>query len=141
MDRIAIVGSSGAGKSTLARRLQRERGHAWLELDALHHLPGWRPRPEATKNSVPVSVLADIADAAEGAEREALESLRALFAIWRLHDDVGWYLENDYLDGRKARALRKLFGRQCAEVRRHSVALVNAFGIPDAMLGPVAFEG
>ncbi|MEC7520232.1 MAG: acyl-CoA dehydrogenase [Myxococcota bacterium] len=85
--------------------------------------------------------FADAVDAAEGAEREALESLRALFAIWRLHDDVGWYLENDYLDGRKARALRKLFGRQCAEVRRHSVALVNAFGIPDAMLGPVAFEG
>lgn len=76
----------------------------------------------------------------DGPEKDALESLRALWSIWRLHTDVGWYLENDYLDGRKARALRKLFGRQCAAVRAHAVALVNAFGVPDPMLGPIAFE-
>lgn len=76
-----------------------------------------------------------------GPERDALESLRALWAVWRLHDDVGWYLENDYLEASKARALRKLLGRRCAVVRRDAVALVDGFGIPDAMLGPIAFEG
>lgn len=76
-----------------------------------------------------------------GPERDALESLRALWAVWRLHSDVGWFLENDYLEASKARALRKLFSRRCAAVRTDAVALVDAFGVPDEMLGPIAFEG
>ena len=45
-ERVAIIGSSGSGKSTLARRLRDERGYAWLELDRVHHMAGWTPRPE-----------------------------------------------------------------------------------------------
>ncbi len=71
----------------------------------------------------------------------ALESLRALWGVWRLREDVGWFLENDYISPKKARAIRKAFGDQCAAVREHAVALVNAFGVPDEALGPIAFEG
>jgi len=77
----------------------------------------------------------------DGPEREALEGLRALWAVWRLHEDVGWFLENDYFEAAKARALRKLLDRRCAATRADAVALVDAFGIPDEMLGPIAFEG
>jgi len=76
-----------------------------------------------------------------GPERDALEGLRALWAVWRIHEDVGWFLENGYFEPQKARALRKLLDRQCADVREGAVALVDAFGIPDEMLGPIAFEG
>lgn len=41
MDRVAIVGSSGSGKTWLASRLAGELDVAHVELDAIHHGPGW----------------------------------------------------------------------------------------------------
>ncbi|MEC7520231.1 MAG: adenylate kinase [Myxococcota bacterium] len=100
MDRIAIVGSSGAGKSTLARRLQRERGHAWLELDALHHLPGWRPRPEA-------ETRARIAAFLERERRWVIDGNYAAHRaqIWSAADAVVW------LDLPRHQVMRALLGR------------------------------
>ena len=42
---MAVAGTSGSGKSTLARRLAVFLDAPYVELDALHHGPGWRPRP------------------------------------------------------------------------------------------------
>lgn len=42
MNKVLVVGNSGSGKTHLARRLVAARGAAHLELDALHHGPGWR---------------------------------------------------------------------------------------------------
>jgi adenylate kinase family enzyme len=41
VQRIAIVGSSGSGKTWLATRLAAVLGLAHVELDAIHHGPGW----------------------------------------------------------------------------------------------------
>mgnify|MGYP001823249035 CR=1 FL=1 len=41
--RIAVVGNSGSGKSTLARAIADKIGAEHIELDAIHHLPGWTP--------------------------------------------------------------------------------------------------
>ena len=41
---MAVAGTSGSGKSTLARRLAELLGAPYVELDALHHGPGWRQR-------------------------------------------------------------------------------------------------
>jgi hypothetical protein len=67
--------------------------------------------------------------------------MRCLWAVWRLREDIGWFLENDYVEARKARALRHLFETLCSETANFGVDFVDAFGIPDAMLGPIAFEG
>jgi adenylate kinase family enzyme len=48
MRRVVVVGTSGSGKSTLARDLADRLEVPWLELDAVHHLPGWTPIDEAT---------------------------------------------------------------------------------------------
>jgi adenylate kinase family enzyme len=45
MRRIAIVGSSGAGKSWLASRLATALRVSYVELDAIHHGPGWKALP------------------------------------------------------------------------------------------------
>lgn len=42
MKRIVVIGTSGSGKSTLARAIAQRRGHAHIELDALHWRDGWR---------------------------------------------------------------------------------------------------
>ena len=43
--RVSVVGTSGSGKSTLARELAEILGVPQLELDAVHHQPGWAPLP------------------------------------------------------------------------------------------------
>lgn len=43
--RIWIKGASGAGKTTLAEAVARRLGVDHVELDALHHDPGWSPAP------------------------------------------------------------------------------------------------
>jgi adenylate kinase family enzyme len=42
--RIIIVGTSGAGKTTLAERVADRLGIEHVEIDGLHHGPGWAPR-------------------------------------------------------------------------------------------------
>ncbi|PFG40823.1 adenylate kinase family enzyme [Georgenia soli] len=44
--RIVVAGVSGSGKTTLARRAAARLGVPHVEIDALFHGPGWRPRPE-----------------------------------------------------------------------------------------------
>ncbi|NNC74277.1 MAG: hypothetical protein HKN93_02075, partial [Acidimicrobiia bacterium] len=43
--RVSVVGSSGVGKSTFADRLAVVLGVRHVELDSIHHLPGWEPMP------------------------------------------------------------------------------------------------
>ena len=43
MRRVSVVGNSGSGKSTLGRALAVRLGVPYLELDGIHHLPGWTP--------------------------------------------------------------------------------------------------
>ena len=42
---VSVVGTSGSGKSTLASELAEILGVPHLELDAVHHQPGWAPLP------------------------------------------------------------------------------------------------
>ncbi len=43
MRRVSVVGCSGSGKSTLGRSLAARLGVPYVELDAIHHRPGWTP--------------------------------------------------------------------------------------------------
>ena len=84
--------------------------------------------------------FAKAVETCEGPEKAAMESMRALYAVSELHRDASWFLETEYIAARKARAIRKLRASLCASVAKDAVAYVDAFGIPDAMLGPIAFE-
>lgn len=44
--RVLVAGTSGSGKTTLAARIGAALDLPFTEMDALHHGPGWTPRPE-----------------------------------------------------------------------------------------------
>lgn len=48
--RVVVAGTSGSGKSTLARRIAIALQLPYVELDSLHHGPGWVPRPDFDAN-------------------------------------------------------------------------------------------
>jgi len=69
---------------------------------------------------------------------ETLRSLAELHALERMEAHRGWYLESGYIDAPKAKAIRSLVNTLCGEVREDALFLVDAFGIPDSILGAPA---
>ena len=63
MRRVQVIGGSCSGKSTTARRLAAVIGVPYIELDALHHDPGWT---EAATDVFRERVAAAIAAAPDG---------------------------------------------------------------------------
>jgi acyl-CoA oxidase len=88
-------------------------------------------------------VLDRFVDAIESVEDESLRgtltTLRQLFALSRIERDLDWFLEAGYVTSPKAKAIRGAVNDLCDEARPHAEALVDAFGIPDALLAaPIA---
>jgi acyl-CoA oxidase len=66
---------------------------------------------------------------------EALRELCVLYALERLESDRAWFLEAGYLDPPKSRAIRAQVSEICSEIREVALDLVDAWGIPDEILG------
>lgn len=49
--RVSVVGNAGSGNSRLAERIAGILGVPGVELDAIHHLPGWEPIDPGTRTS------------------------------------------------------------------------------------------
>lgn len=70
-----------------------------------------------------------------------LTRLCQLFALSQMEKNKGWYLEHDYMEGVKTKAIRKMVSQLCAEVREDALPLVDAFEIPESCLAaPIAMR-
>lgn len=68
-----------------------------------------------------------------------LTKLAQLFGLYTLAQHGGWYLEHGYLTGAKANAIRTEVKKLLTAVSAQALPLVDAFAIPDAVLGaPIA---
>ena len=67
--------------------------------------------------------------------KEMLTKLFQLYALSTIEKHKGWYLENDYMTGAKTKAINKIIYSLNQEVRSDALFLVEAFGIPDSLLG------
>ncbi|MCL4113851.1 UNVERIFIED_CONTAM: hypothetical protein GTU68_043601 [Idotea baltica] len=84
--------------------------------------------------------LAKLDTVEDGAEKEMLQTLYQLFALETIEINKAWYLEQDYLEYVKTRAIRRTVDRLCAETRVQCEALVDGFGIPNYILGAEIIE-
>ncbi len=74
----------------------------------------------------------------EGAERDAVQLLCDLHALSVLEKDRAWFMEHGKLSAAASKQLRKLVSALCAEARTIARPLVDAFAIPDQILGAEA---
>ena len=121
------------------RRLARQK--AMDAYSAFTHLqPELLELAEAyAERQVLESFLEAVASVPEQTLQQPLRKLADLFALYHLEKHKGWFLENGYMQGKRAKAISSHVTRLCQEVRQDAVALVDAFGIPDRCLGaPIA---
>ena len=77
--------------------------------------------------------------AAPAALRPVLTDLADLHVLSGFERDAGWYLAAGVMEGGKAKAIRALNLQLCAALAPLAGGLVDAFGIPDPVLGaPIA---
>ncbi|GGB66323.1 acyl-CoA oxidase [Flavobacterium suaedae] len=69
--------------------------------------------------------------------KEVLTRLYNLFALHTLEKNKAWYLEENYMEGVKTKAIRKAVSQLCWEIRQDAVPLVDAFNIPENCLAPI----
>ena len=67
-------------------------------------------------------------------EKEMLQKLTTYYALNCIQEDKGWFLETDYMDGSKTKAIRRILNKLTQELRPEIGALVESFGIPKESL-------
>ncbi len=78
----------------------------------------------------------------EEPEVNQLTALRQLCGLHFLESDRAWFLEQNYIEGAKSKAIRTEVNQLCAEIRPSAVGLVDAFDIPDTILrAPIGLSG
>lgn len=73
--------------------------------------------------------------------KAVLTQLYQLYALAQIEKNKGWFLEENYMEAAKTKAIRKMVNQLCWEIRPDAVPLVEAFAIPDPCLAaPIAFR-
>ena len=89
-----------------------------------------------------LEAFAAAVDRAEGQPvHDTLDRLRALHGLATIQADLGWFQEHNHLSATSAKAIRKTHDQLLAQVTGDSLALVDAFAIPDQVLAaPIAIQ-
>ena len=78
----------------------------------------------------------------DGQAKELVTRVVALHGLATLKGNRAWYLEKGYFEPPKSEAIRREVNRCCRELAPRAVELVDAFGIPDGLIGaPIGVSG
>jgi len=70
-----------------------------------------------------------------GPTKSLMEKVCHLYALHTIQVNKGFYLENDYLNPSKTKAIRRMIAKLLQELRPQAESLVDGFGIPEELLG------
>ncbi|HUQ38725.1 MAG TPA: hypothetical protein VM030_01100 [Acidimicrobiales bacterium] len=104
MRRVSVVGNSGSGKSTLGRALAARLAVPYVELDAVHHLPGWQERPLEEYRLLVAEAAAGDGWVIDGNYRQVQD------IVWTRADTVVW------LDPPRRRVMTRVVRRTLVRV-------------------------
>ncbi len=83
-----------------------------------------------------LTIFVDTCD--DEAARQRLELLSDLYALSIIHEDRAWFMEHGRLSAEASKAVTREVEDLLREVAPHAVELVDAFGVPEEMLAPIA---
>jgi acyl-CoA oxidase len=96
---------------------------------------------EAARAHVDRLVLESFAAAVQrcddGSLKDALSALCDLYALSTIEQERGWYFEHSRMSAPQSKAITRRVNGLCAELREQALTLVDAFGIPESLLGPI----
>jgi len=124
-----------------ARRIQRRIGDGMKPHEAFtaiqDHLVAMA---KAHVERVVFDAFAAGVEGAEGETKTALDRLLDLWSLWRIEEDLGWFMENGVAEPSRAGGVREQVQKLCDEVAEDALGYVEAFGIPETSLAaPIAF--
>lgn len=122
--------------STAAQRLKRLIGEGMDSFDAFnvsgHHLVN--VGKAYIERIILEQFQAQVENTKDPECKKVIYKLAQLFALHTIEKNRGWYLEQDYMDGVKTKAIRKMVNQLSWELRKEAIALTDAFDIPDNCL-------
>src|SRR3954447_23243039 len=97
---------------------------------------------EAARAHVDRLILESFAAGVERCEDESIKPLLSsvcdLYALSTIEQERGWYFEHSRMSAPQSKAITRAVNRLCSELREQAATLVDAFAIPDSLLGPIA---
>ena len=126
---------------TLAQRIKKRLDEGVDPFDAFTQVQAHAM--SATRSHIDWLVHTEFVAAIErlepGPVREVLDRLRSLHGLALMQANLAYFQEHGHFSAAGARAVRKQHDRLVAELATESLALVDAFAIPDAVLSaPIA---
>ena len=79
-------------------------------------------------------MLKTLSSLPESAEKEMLSKIATYYGLNNIFENKGFYLENDYMNGSKTKAIRRVLHKLTQDFRNDVEGLVDAFGIPQESL-------
>ena len=76
-----------------------------------------------------------INDCDSRAAAEVLGKVCDLFVYSALEADLGWFMMHRHISVERAKAIRRGVNELCQDLRPHAATLVDAFGIPEELMG------
>jgi acyl-CoA oxidase len=124
-----------------ARRVQRRIGDGMKPHEAFtdiqDHLVAMA---EAHVERIVFDAFAAAVEGADEVAKKPLDRLLDLWSLWRIEQDLGWFMENGVAEPSRASGVRDQVQKLCDEVAEDALAYVEAFGIPETSLAaPIAF--
>ncbi len=65
---------------------------------------------------------------------QLLQTLKSIYGLHCISCHIGWYLENDYMEGSKSRAIRRAITKLYQTIRPEFAVLLDGFTIPDTLM-------
>jgi len=91
---------------------------------------------EAYVERIVLESFIDVVRKVEDADlKKQLKTMCDLYALSTMDQHKGWFLEKDYMEGGKTKAIRQMVEKLSKNLRSDALFLVEAFAIPDQCLG------